>query len=135
NGAYLSNVAPCWWVVPVNDINGQSPGEGAGAKMIFSLRGARFTKVKADGTTETGTFSFNMNSRTITKTGDVWGKGKLTLKGTTVLNGVSPNEGGAKVYEYDILMLDDNSMALAYAAAGAKEADSEAWFWMFRAAD
>lgn len=134
NGAYLSNVAPGWWVVPVNDINGQSPGEGVGAKMIFSLRGAKFTKVKADGTTETGTFSFNMNSKSINKAGDVWGKGKLTLKGTTVLNGISPNEAGAKVYEYDILMLDDDSMALAYAKAGSEEG-GEAWFWMFRAAN
>jgi hypothetical protein len=135
NGGYISNSAPAWWVLPESDISGQSPGEGVGAKMIFSLRGAKFTKVKADGTTESGTFSFNMNSKTLNKAGEVWAKGKLTLKGTTVLNGISPNEAGAKVYEYDILVVNDNEMALAYAKTGAKEGEDEAWFWMFRAAN
>ena len=129
NGAYLGNVAPGWWTVPLADINGQSPKEGAGAKMIFSLRGAKFTKVKSDGTTEKGTFSFNMASKTLLKDGTVWGNGKLTLKGTTVLNGISPNEGGAKVYEYDILLVDGNKLVLSYAEPNGS---GTAWFWMFR---
>jgi len=134
NGGYLSDVAPAWWTLPVADVDGQSPKEGAGAKMIFSLRGAKFTKVKSDGTTETGTFSFDMDNKTLNK-GVVWAKGKLTLKGTTVLNGISPNEGGAKVYEYDILVLDDKQMVLSYPEPEAGEDGGTAWFWMFRAAD
>jgi len=134
NGGYLGNVAPAWWVLPIADINGQSANEGAGAKMTFSLRGAQFTKTKSNGTTETGTFSFNMNDKTMDDAGAVWAKGKLTLKGTTVLNGISPNEGGAKVYEYDILVLDDEKMVLAYPEPGAS-AWGTAWFWVFKAAD
>jgi hypothetical protein len=134
NGGYLGNAEPAWWTLPIADINGQSPNEGAGAKMIFSLRGAQFTKVKSDGTTETGTFSFNMNNKTMDESGAVWAKGKLTLKGTTVLNGISPNEGGAKVYEYDILALDDNRLVLAYPEPGVG-AWGTAWFWVFKAID
>ncbi len=134
NGGYLGNVAPAWWTLPVSQIDGQSANEGSGAKMIFTLRGAKFTKVKSNGTTETGTFSFNMNSKTMDEAGKVWAKGKLTLKGTTVLNGISPNEGGAKVYEYDILVVDDNQMVLSYPEPGAG-AWGTAWFWMFRSVD
>ncbi|HUH17717.1 hypothetical protein [Albibacterium sp.] len=132
NGGYLGNVAPAWWLVPLADINGQSANEGPGAKMIFSLRGAKFTKVKSDGTTETGTFSFNMNSKTMDEAGAVWAKGKLTLKGTTILNGISPNEGGIKIYEYDILALDDEKMVLSHPEPGAG-AWGTAWFWVFKA--
>ncbi len=108
------------------------PNEGPGAKMIFSLRGATFTKVKSDGTTETGTFSFNMNSKTMDDAGAVWAKGKLTLKGTTILNGISPNEGGIKIYEYDILTLDDEKMVLSHPEPGVG-AWGTAWFWVFKA--
>jgi len=131
NGGYLGDLAPAWWTLQIGEINGQSANEGAGAKMILSLRGAQFTKVKSNGTTETGTFSFNMNSKTLKDDGSVWAKGKLTLKGTTVLNGISPNEGNAKVYEYDILTLDDQHMVLAYNTPGG----GEGWFWIFKAAD
>jgi len=132
NGGYLGNVAPAWWALPIADIDGQSAKEGAGAKMIFSLRGAKFTKVKSDGTTETGTFSFNMNSKTMDEAGAVWAKGKLTLKGTTILNGISPNEGGIKIYEYDILALDDGKMVLSHPEPGVG-AWGTAWFWVFKA--
>ena len=134
NGGYLGNVAPAWWTLPVDQISGQSPGEGEGAKMIFALANATFTKVKADGTMEKGTFAFNMDNKTMDESGKVWAKGKLTLTGSTVLNGISPNEGGAKVYEYDILVVDDNQLVLSYPEPGAA-AWGTAWFWMFRAAN
>ncbi|MGK6349772.1 hypothetical protein [Parapedobacter sp. DT-150] len=134
NGGYMGNVAPAWWALPVADIDGQAPGEGAGAKMVFSLRGAQLTKIMSTGETETGTFSFDMTKITTLDDGSVWAKGKLTTRGVTVLCGKSPNEGNAPVYEYDILILDDGRMALSYAAAGVA-AWGEAWFWMFRAAN
>lgn len=133
NGGYLASSAPAWWVVPIADIDGQSPKEGAGAKMVFSLRGAKFSKVKSDGTTEEGTFSFNMDSKSVASNGTVWGKGKLTLKGTTILNGISPNEGNAKIYEYDILLLDNKQMVLSHPEPNVAEWGT-AWFWMFKTA-
>ncbi|WP_134088497.1 hypothetical protein [Olivibacter sp. XZL3] len=134
NGGYITNASPAWWTLQIADIDDQAPNEGAGAKMIFSIRGATFTKVKSDGSTETGTFTFDMTKTITQDDGTVWAKGKLTLKGATVLCGKSPNEGGAPVYEYDILLLDDGSMALSYPEPGAG-AGGTAWFWMFRASE
>ncbi|WP_118194412.1 hypothetical protein [Albibacterium indicum] len=132
NGGYLANVEPAWWIVSLADVSGQAPGEGTGAKMTFSLSGATFTKVKSDGTTETGTFLFNMTNKTTKPDGTVWAKGKLTLKGTTVLCGVSPDEGKIPVYEYDIIVLDNEEMVLSYAPPGTAEWGT-AYFWKFRA--
>jgi len=135
NGGYVTDTAPAWWILQIADIDGQAPHEGAGAKMIFSLKGAKFTKIKADGSTENGTFAFDMSKTTILKDGTVWAKGKLTLKGSTALCGISPNEGGIPVYEYDILLLDDGKMALSYPEPEANADGGTAWFWMFKAND
>lgn len=132
NGGYMGNVTPAWWILPVGEIDGQAPGEGAGAKMIFSLNGAKLTKVKSNGDTETGSFSFDLTKVITLDNGDVWAKGKLTTNGVTVLCGISPNEGGAPVYEYDILLLDDGQMVLSYPEPGVGPWGT-AWFWMFRA--
>ena len=64
--------------------------------------------------------------------GTTWAKGKLTTNGVTVLCGISPNEGNAPVYEYDIIILNDNEMMLAYPEPGAP-AWGTAWFWAFKA--
>src|SRR5690606_810247 len=117
---------------PEADIDSQAPGEGTGAKMIFSLRGAKLSKVKSNGQAENGSFSFNMAQKVTLEDGTVWAKGKLTTKGVTVLCGKSPNEGNAPVYEYDILIIDNQQMVLSYPEPGAGPWDT-AWFWMFRA--
>src|SRR5690606_12398057 len=114
NGGYMGSSKPEWWALPLADIDGQAAGEGAGARMVFSLRGASLTKIKAGGQTETGSFSFDMTKVITLDNGDVWAKGKLTTRGVTVLCGISPNEGRAPVYEYDILLLDDGRMVLSY---------------------
>ncbi|MFC3199834.1 hypothetical protein ACFOET_19605 [Parapedobacter deserti] len=134
NGGYLASTKPEWWMVPIGDINGQAPGEGPGAKMVFSLRGAMLTKVKADGQEEAGFFSFNMARTTTQDDGTIWAKGKLTTRGVTVLCGKSPDEGNAPVYEYDILVLDDDRMVLSYAPPGSGAWDP-AFFWVFRAVE
>src|SRR5690606_7568214 len=129
NGGYLTNNAPAWWVLTEADIDGQAPGEGTGAKMVFSLRGAKLAKIKSNGQTETGTFAFDMGKKITTENGTVWAQGKLTTKGVTVLCGKSPNEGGAPIYEYDILVVNNEKMALSYREPGT----NNAWFWMFKA--
>jgi len=132
NGGYLGNSAPAWWTLKEADINGQAPGEGIGAKMTFSLRGAKLTKTKSTGEKEEGAFSFDMTKVTKLDDGTVWAKGKLTTRGVTVLCGKSPNEGNAPVYEYDIMILNNEKMILSYAEPGAA-AWGTAWFWVFRA--
>jgi len=134
NGGYMGSSKPEWWALPLADIDGQAAGEGAGARMVFSLRGASLTKIKAGGQTETGSFSFDMTKVIMLDNGDVWAKGKLSTRGVTVLCGISPNEGGAPVYEYDILLLDDGRMVLSYPEPGVGPWGT-AWFWMFRATD
>ncbi|PRD47552.1 hypothetical protein [Sphingobacterium haloxyli] len=131
NGGYMGDFAPAWWKLEESAIDGQAPGEGTGAKMTFSLRGAQLTKVKSNGESITGTFAFDMTKRVTTEDGTVWAKGKLTTNNVTVLCGISPNEGNAAVYEYDILVLDGEEMVLAYPEPGAGAWDT-AWFWVFR---
>jgi len=132
NGGFMGSDGPAWWKLMEADIDGQAPGEGTGAKMIFTLRGAKLTKVKSTGQSETGSFSFDMGKRITLEDGTVWAKGKLTTKGITVLCGKSPNEGGAPVYEYDILIINDKEMVLSYPEPGAEAWDT-AWFWNFKA--
>jgi len=132
NGGYLGSFKPEWWMLDVAAIEDQAPGEGEGAKLVFSLRGAKLSKVKAGGETTTGSFSFDMSKKTPLENGDTWAVGKLTTKGVTVLCGKSPDEGSIPVYEYDILVLDDNRMVLSYAPPGTG-AWGAAYFWVFRA--
>ncbi|WP_233632614.1 hypothetical protein [Parapedobacter sp. ISTM3] len=134
NGGYLGSSKPEWWMLSVAQIDEQAPGEGEGAEMVFSLRGARLTKVKANGQTETGGFSFDMTQITLAENGDVWARGKLTTRGVTVLCGKSPDEGNIPVYEYDILVVNDNQLILSYAPPGTA-AWGAAYFWVFRAED
>ncbi len=134
NGGYLGSSKPEWWMLQAGDIDEQAPGEGTGAKMVFSLRGAALTKEKSNGQTETGAFSFDMTKITTLDDGTVWAKGKLTTRGVTVLCGKSPDEGSIPVYEYDILVVNDKQLILSYAPPGT-EAWGAAYFWMFRAVD
>lgn len=132
NGGYKGNVAPGWWKVNIDGIDGQAAGEGKGASMNFAISGSKLTQKKADGTTESGSFSFDMSEVTLDDGGAVWGKGKLYTKSISVLCGIAPNEGGARVSEYDILTLDDDKLVLGRPEPGAGSWGT-AWFWMFKA--
>lgn len=132
NGGYMVNSAPAWWTLNIDAIDGQAAGDGIGASMIFSLQGASLTKNKSDGTKEKGTFSFDITQKIILGDGTVWATGKLKTKAVNVLCGISPNEGGIKVYEYDILIINNNQLVLSYPEPNV-EAGGTAWFWMFKA--
>lgn len=130
NGGYRGNTAPAWWGRTIKDIDQQTTTDGVGATMKFSADGT-LVKTKVDGSTETGTFAIDMGKPTMT--GDdskVWAMGKLKTKETTLLLGLSPNEGNAPVYAYDILSLTDNAMTVAYAKDG-EGPGGEAWYWFF----
>lgn len=132
NGGYMANSAPTWWPVKVEDIEKENPGDGVGASMIFSLQGASLIKNKSDGTKETGSFSFDITKTITLKDGTVWAIGKLKTKSVNILCGISPNEDRMKVYEFDILLINDDRMVLCYPETGAGEWGT-AWFWMFKA--
>jgi len=131
NGSYIGGTTPGWWGRSIDDINDDAGIDGAGAELIFSTVGSTLTKKKTDGSTDLGTFSFDMSKKT-TDGDKVWAEGKLYTKNVTVLYGVSPNEDKIPVYEYDILTLTEDEMVVAYAAAGSGNG-SEAWFWLFKA--
>ncbi|WP_437920437.1 hypothetical protein [Sphingobacterium sp. LRF_L2] len=133
NGGYLQSTAPAWWTLTASDVDGQAPGEGVGAKMVFSLRGAKLSKIKSTGDTENGTFAFDMTKKITLKDGTNWTIGKLTTKNVTMLCGISPNEGNALVYEYDFMIINEEQMVLSYSASTSTEAGNESWFWVFRA--
>lgn len=130
NGGYLASVSPSWWKVKLSEIDDQAPGEGDGAEMVFSVKGSSLTKIKSDGTSEKGSFAFDMTAKKILVDGTVWAKGKLTTKNVAVLCGIQPNASGAPVYEYDILTLSDTKMVLSFPEPGDGGA---AWFWVFKA--
>lgn len=130
NGGYLGSFKPEWWVLDLNGIEEQVPGEGPNTSMIFAINGASLTKNRNDGTSETGTFSFNMSKKKITSGDLTWAIGEMKTVGTTVLCGISPDEGKIPVDTYDILELTENRLVLSYAPAGTGEW-GPAYFWVF----
>jgi len=129
NGGYLGCTAPCWWNVSLADVDGSAPGEGDGATMVFSTAGATLTKNLTDGTSEAGTFSFDMTDYL-----DGWSIGTLKTNGVTVLAGFVINDA-TDAYEYNILTLDDDYMSLSVPRDGVTSSWGEATFWMFKAQD
>jgi len=134
NGGYLINAAPAWWVINAADMEAQGAGEGPAAKMVLSLRGAKLTKTKSDGSSENGSFAFDMSTTVKTEDGKIWSYGKFKTRGTTVLVGKSPEENNAPIYEFDIMKISDNELVLAYAPAGTAVWGT-AYFWVFKAVD
>jgi hypothetical protein len=134
NGGYLGNSSPGWWALSVAEIDEQAAGEGEGATMVFSTNGATLTKYLTDDTSESGTFDFDMTETTYDDSGSLWATGILNTTGVTVLCGISINESGIDVNEYDILELNDETLTLSYHADGTGSW-GEAWFWMFAPAE
>lgn len=132
NGGYKGNVSPGWWKVAINALDKEVAGEGKGAEMIFSVAGSKLTVNKSDGSSQVGTFSFDMSQTTLDDGGAVWAKGKFNTKSVSVLCGLNPNNNRARVLEYDILSLNNEKMALAHAQPNTGSW-GEAWFWMFKA--
>lgn len=116
------------------------PGYGQGASMTFSIvENTAFSRTSGDGSlSEAGSFSLNMTKITYEEDEEtVWAKGKLYLYGTTILCGripVNDYEETRPVYEFDIVVLDENSLVLAAAPAGSAPWDP-AYFWIFKPAN
>jgi len=137
NGGYLADTHPNWWGLPPADINTQSnaTNEGAGATMTLSADGASLVKTRSDGSTQTGSFSFDMSkTKTSAADGSEWAIGKFYTSNVTVLCGKAQNQGEGPVTNYDILKLDDQSLVLAWSEGGdGAGAWGGCWFWMFKA--
>ena len=133
NGGYLADTKPSWWGEPVGNMEGQMKGNGKGATMVFSGDGATLVKHKTDGSSESGTFSFDMSKTKKSAANDgLWSIGKFNTVGVTVLCGKAQNQGEGPVYAYDIMKLDDQHLVLAWSETGdSNGAWGGCWFWMF----
>lgn len=132
NGSYLGNTTPSWWVVSLNDVEGQASGkgytgEGKGATMTFVLNGLKL--LKSSG--KEGTFSFDMSKQVLDSDGKVWSYGKLYTRGGGVLLPVIIND---ETYAgtFEILQINDDKLYLAAPRAGVSSAGGEATFWCFK---
>lgn len=130
NGGYPGNTGPAWATIPAGDMDKQDPEVGKDGVMHFDLNGAaNFTKISQTGkVVEKGSFKFDMSKRKVLADGTPWSIGTLTIVDGTVLKGVSPNEGGKTVHDFDILQLTEDKMVLAHVLANGWEA----WFWCFK---
>lgn len=130
NGGYLASDGPAWWILGPNDVEGQVKGEGSNASMIFSINGASLTKRRNDGTEKKGSFSFDMKKTKETSGGVIWAIGQFKVVGTTILCGISPDEGSIEVNTFNILKLTEDRLVLSYAPPGTGEWGT-AYFWVF----
>ena len=130
NGGYPGNTAPAWATIKAGDMDTQDPEVGKDGVMLFDLNGAaNFTKISKTGKiVEKGSFQFDMTKQKLMADGTPWSIGTLTIVDGTVLKGVSPNEGGKIVHEFDILKLTEDKMVLAHVL----DNGWEAWFWCFK---
>jgi len=114
---------PGWWMLDSDGVDGQKPGEGTGASMVFTSDG-KLTLNLNDGTSIAGTYKVNMG-----KTVEGWTIGLLTTEDVYVPCGFSPNAPDKpRVYEYHIVILDETQMVLAHVYP---DNPDEAWYWIF----
>lgn len=129
NGGFKGCTAPCWWALSPADLAGRGV---LNDQMTFNLNSGMNLVLNAASVPEAGitngTFTLDLNH----KIGD-WSKGKLVTKNVTVINGIDPNAGNAKFYEYYILKLTEDEFHISAAANKEATGDwAEAWFWLFK---
>ena len=131
----------CTWPVTLEGMIDEwsyyfDPAYSEGAYMTFSIvDNTFFSKTSGDGSvSETGSFSLNMTKVVYAEDEEtVWAKGKLYLYGgTTILCGNVydyDTDEMSPVYEFDILILDEDRLVLAAEAPGSW---GGAYFWIFK---
>jgi hypothetical protein len=113
--------APDWWGRTAADA--ASDNIDITGSMTFTLNGLKFARVE-NGVTTTGTFSFDMTVHKFPQC-----IGQVTFVGTTILHGISQNDGKKVVNVFNIIKLSNDELQLMYAT------DSntyEGWFWLFK---
>lgn len=134
-GGYGNNFGPSWGGTPPGAVDSEGFLIDDKETMLFDLNGGpNFTKIKADGTMEKGTFAFDMSKKKIRSDGKVWSEGEISFSGATILSPYQRWSGKTVVYTFDIIKLDEDEMILAYPQPGVPfEAWETATFWVFRA--
>jgi len=123
---------PTWWCPAIP--NAALEGKGVGATMTLFFKGARMVKTRGDGTTEEGTFGFNLFesnpylSRAIAT---------FTTSGVTVL-GDGKDRDGNVINSFQVTRLTEDDWVLAKLEMAADHNfDAEGWgqanLWVFSA--
>ena len=112
---------PGWWGRSAADAADE--GIDMNGKMTFTLNGLKFSRTE-NGVTTNGIFSFDMSVKKYSKC-----IGQVTFVGTSILHGISQNDGKKVVNVFNIIKLNDNEMVLMYAT---ESNNYEGWFWMFK---
>ena len=112
---------PGWWGRSAADA--AEEGIDMTGKMVFTLNGLKFSRTE-NGVTTNGIFSFDMGVKKYSKC-----IGQVTFVGTSILHGISQNDGKKVVNVFNIIKLNDNEMVLMYAT---ESNNYEGWFWMFK---
>ncbi|HEY4786885.1 MAG TPA: hypothetical protein VIH57_12590 [Bacteroidales bacterium] len=138
NGGYQNDLLAAWWTPTTTDLSGWGD---LNDQMTFNLNGAA-NFILVTGNTENngmypagthaGSFSFDMTKGKTKSDGTVWSIGTLTITGSTVSRGISPNEGTSTgrpiIHTFDILKLNNNELVLCYNTPGG----GEGWYWAFK---
>lgn len=126
NGAAGANDYPGWWGRTAADADGDNID--INGKMVFTLNGLKFSRTE-NGVTTNGIFSFDMTTHKYKSS-----IGSITFTGTTILHGISQNNGKKVVYTFDIKRLSNDEMVLMYPTDpfDATNDWSEGWFSMFK---
>lgn len=117
-----NNAGPVWWGVP-HDATFKSQSIDSLGTMTFDLiGGANYTKVE-NGVTSHGNFAISGTGKSPVSIGQITFTG-----GTTILRGISQNDGQIIVYQFDIVKSNDNELELGYPDHNA----GESWYWVFK---
>ncbi|MBB4035365.1 hypothetical protein GGR21_001254 [Dysgonomonas hofstadii] len=129
-GEWQNATSPNWWGAGSDMMNdhecGLYPYQGTGATMTFTVAGGKLTIKRSDGKTMEGFFSIDDTKTLNRPNGNPWSVGQLKTTGVTVLHGGLINDGCAPVYQYEIVVLDDDKLVLA-----AQNSAGAGTYWMF----
>ncbi|GEM_PF-1069117 len=129
NGGYMRMPpGPDWWGRTAADAIDDNID--LQAEMYFDLAGAANFKVTNHGSTSTGTYDLKLTEKVITDDGSTWSIGSLELSGATIPHGISINEDSKTVYKFNICVLTEDELVLAYLNPTVDY--GETWYWRFK---
>jgi len=129
-GDVNDNQAGWWCPTPEERV----ANEGVGASFKLTASGSSLVKTRTDGSTQTGTFGFNMTKTT----GFARSMGFFTTSGATILAAIN-TKGGETENKFHIMRLNENELRLLVIDMDGRDSykpDVEGWgqatHWCFR---
>ncbi|WP_300701409.1 hypothetical protein [Bacteroides sp.] len=129
NGGYKRMPqGPDWWGRTAADAHEDKID--LNAEMYFDLEGAANFKVTYNGTTTNGIYDLKLDEQVKNDDGSLWSIGSLQLSSATIPHGISVNEGNKTIYKFDICILTEDELVLAYLNPTVDY--GETWYWRFK---